>query len=208
MFFEAVKYEHVLFDPHGMYIVDVKLSDSSKQLNVHIECTHYPHSPTLTVTVHLSDGKRRSIKMISDQTFNEGLFILDTNRIPWGCGVWPAFWTTKEATWPDDGEIDIIEEVHNAQYTTHTLHTSNGCDYRSVGTTGLSTGTWGTGREQNENRNCWVDEPTQWENQGCTLNAADGTHGESWTTGGGGVHVMLWDKISGTLSIFFDGESG
>ena len=132
--------------------------------------------------------------MISDQTFNEGLFVLDTNRIPWGCGVWPAFWTTKESGWPEGGEIDIIEQVHNAQHTGHTLHTSDKCDYSSVSTSGQFTGSWGS------NRNCY------WKingNAGCGIRAAEGTHGEPWTNGGGGVHVMLWDRNSGNFSIDF-----
>ena len=130
--------------------------------------------------------------MISDQTFSEGLFVLDTNRIPWGCGVWPAFWTTKESGWPAGGEIDIIEQVHNAQHTGHTLHTSDKCDYSSVSTSGQFTGSWGS------NRNCY------WKingNAGCGIRAAEGTHGEPWTNGGGGVHVMLWDRNSGDFSI-------
>ena len=135
------------------------------------------------------DG-RRSIKIISDQTFNEGLFLLDTNRIPWGCGVWPAFWTTKESGWPAAGEIDIIEQINNAKFTSHSLHTSSGCDYSSANTNGQFTGSW------NGHKNCDVYAAGN-HGPGCGINAADGTHGEPWTKGGGGVHVMLLDRNKG-----------
>ena len=152
----------------------------------------YPHSLTLIVTVHLSDGKRRSIKMKSQQTFNEGLFVIDTNRIPWGCGVWPAFWTTREEhpEWPAYGEIDIIEQVHNSTFTQHTLHTRYGCDYTSVDTTGQFTGTWAGSKDCNKDNAL----------TGCGIQAAEGTHGKPWKTGGGGITVMLWDREKGTLS--------
>ena len=153
-------------------------------------------SVSCTFCVHSSGRGRKSIRISSYESFNEGLFVLDTNRIPWGCGVWPAFWMVG-SNWPNNGEIDIIEEVHNSPRTGHTLHTANTCDYRNYNTDGLFTGTWGVGRYGNENRNCWVDEPTQWDNQGCTQNAADGTHGESWTVGGGGVTVVQWERNMG-----------
>jgi len=128
---------------------------------------------------------RRGIKIKSQATYNQGLFVLDTARIPWGCGVWPAFWTTG-SSWPNNGEIDIIEQVHNSHHTGHTLHTSSGCDYSNDYTGGF-TGSW-------SNKNCY------WKvngNSGCGIRAAEGTHGEPWTNGGGGVHVTLWDRNMG-----------
>lgn len=139
---------------------------------------------------------RKSVRIHSNEQFNEGLFILDTNRIPFGCGTWPAFWLYGPS-WPDNGEIDVIEGVHNDAQTHHVLHTANTCDYSDYNTDGLFTGSWGSGKYGNENRNCWVDDPDQWANQGCGLSAAEGTHGESWTNGGGGVTVLLWRRDIG-----------
>ncbi|THV01837.1 hypothetical protein K435DRAFT_654609, partial [Dendrothele bispora CBS 962.96] len=32
--------------------------------------------------------------------YNTGLFILDINRAPWGCAIWPAWWTVRGGQWP------------------------------------------------------------------------------------------------------------
>ena len=59
-----------------------------------------------------------SVRISSYAQYNTGLFILDLNRAPWGCGksasndrrqynglkafsgVWPAFWTLGNGNWP------------------------------------------------------------------------------------------------------------
>lgn len=35
---------------------------------------------------------RPSVRLISDNTYTRGLFVLDLDHMPWGCGTWPAFW--------------------------------------------------------------------------------------------------------------------
>ncbi|KAJ7786062.1 hypothetical protein B0H16DRAFT_16358 [Mycena metata] len=43
-------------------------------------------------TTWLPEGQNRSsVRITSNPQYNTGLFILDLNRAPWGCGVWPAF---------------------------------------------------------------------------------------------------------------------
>jgi beta-glucanase (GH16 family) len=45
--------------------------------------------------------------------YNGGLFIADFETMPFGCSLWPAYWSYGTASWPADGEIDILEGVNN-----------------------------------------------------------------------------------------------
>eukprot|EP00900_Chrysochromulina_parva_P005696 jgi/Chrpa1/15127/Chrysochromulina_OHIO_Genome00021448-RA len=39
-----------------------------------------------------------------------GLFAMHFSHTPYGCGTWPAFWTSaKSGHWPDGGEVDMLE---------------------------------------------------------------------------------------------------
>lgn len=57
-------------------------------------------------------------------------------KLPKGVGTWPAIWmlaTTKKITWPDDGEIDIMEHVGYNQGVIHgSAHTKK--YFHSIGT--------------------------------------------------------------------------
>jgi hypothetical protein len=55
-----------------------------------------------------------SIRIVSTKTFYHGLVIADFDRMPFGCSVWPSFWTVGPS-WPHNGEIDIVEGVNNKQ---------------------------------------------------------------------------------------------
>ena len=39
-----------------------------------------------------------------------------------GAGLWPAFWALGDGRWPDTGEIDIMENVGDAGWTSVALH--------------------------------------------------------------------------------------
>jgi beta-glucanase (GH16 family) len=43
-------------------------------------------------------------------------------RLADGAGVWPAFWALGDGRWPDTGEIDIMENVGDAGWTSVALH--------------------------------------------------------------------------------------
>lgn len=47
---------------------------------------------------------RPSVRIISDNTYTHGLFVLNLTHMPWGCGTWPAFWLLGP-DWPSNGEI-------------------------------------------------------------------------------------------------------
>lgn len=43
-------------------------------------------------------------------------------KLPPGSGLWPAFWALGGGRWPDTGEIDIMEYVGEADWTSVALH--------------------------------------------------------------------------------------
>ena len=56
-------------------------------------------------------------------------------KLPKGKGTWPAFWMmpVRFSAWPDDGEIDIMEEVgYHPDYTSSSIHCKK--YYHSIGT--------------------------------------------------------------------------
>ena len=54
-------------------------------------------------------GRRQSIRLEGKKFFDRGLFVIDLDHMPNGCGVWPAFWLSDDRNWPHGGEIDIVE---------------------------------------------------------------------------------------------------
>lgn len=55
---------------------------------------------------------RNSIRITSQESWADAIYVLDVLHMPEGCSTWPSFWT-KSATssWPAGGEIDIIEGI-------------------------------------------------------------------------------------------------
>ncbi|KAG2154871.1 glycoside hydrolase family 16 protein [Suillus clintonianus] len=140
-------------------------------------------------TTQLAYGVNRSSVRISSQTeYNMGLFILDVEMAPWGCGVWPAFWTVGSGEWPWNGEIDIIEGVHNNEYNQITWHTAPGCNLtQGTNFSGTIVQTNGVDNLQcdafiNNNAGCGV---TEW---------SRASYGPFFDAQEGGVFAMNWDE--------------
>lgn len=78
-------------------------------------------------TTSLQSGeKRNSVRIHTSKGYGQGLFIVDIAQMPYGCSVWPAFWSNGD-NWPAGGEIDIIEGTQNSTINQSTLHTTPGC---------------------------------------------------------------------------------
>jgi len=107
--------------------------------------------------------------------------------MPHGCSVWPAWWTVGP-NWPNGGEIDIVEGVHEATTNQYTLHTSSGCTLDRTPPTKLNlpftasiVGT--TCASSNGN------------NDGCAFkDKSTNSYGRGFNTIAGGVFAMLWDS--------------
>jgi len=129
----------------------------------------------------LAQGQpRNSVRISSQNSYSGGLFILDIDAMPYGCGLWPAWWTVGP-NWPNAGEIDIIEAVNGATTNQMTLHTDPGCTQSS--TEAISGLVLSTDCDAN------IDS-----NSGCGITDPDTTSsGAGLAQAGGGVFAMLWD---------------
>lgn len=182
-------------------LIDFALDHDGRE-SVHLETT-----PTL------DKGFRESIRLEGKQRFDRGLFLLDVEHMPSGCGVWPAFWLTDEADWPNNGEIDILEGINSQSVAKTALHTSDQCSmyahvpsYAMTGSFDSATGIPDTftGELNTFNRveadNCWVMAPHQWGNQGCiVVESEEGTIGTPMNEVGGGIYALEWDPANGYI---------
>ncbi|PFH54498.1 glycoside hydrolase family 16 protein [Amanita thiersii Skay4041] len=149
---------------------------------------------------------RDSVRISSKAQYNTGLFVLDLNRAPWGCGtidikevqntmmtvltgVWPAFWTVGSGNWPQTGEVDIIEGVHDNEHNQVAWHTLDGC--RLTTPTNRFTGTLVSVNGQNHTDcNALIND-----NAGCGIvEWSRASYGPYFDAQGGGVFVMKWDE--------------
>jgi len=130
---------------------------------------------------------RESVRVSSYAQYNTGLFILDTNTVPWGCGVWPAFWTLGSGTWPQTGEIDIIEGVHANEHNQVTWHTNPGCNLTPTANF--------TGSITEQNGQPYLDCEGGATFPGCgILEWSKSSYGPAFDAQGGGVFAMKWDQ--------------
>lgn len=63
--------------------------------------------------------------------------------MPTGCSTWPAFWMCGD-DWPNNGEMDIIENINVEIENQSTLHSKDGCDMKNEDM-GAFTGSWALG---------------------------------------------------------------
>ncbi|OSD08169.1 glycoside hydrolase family 16 protein [Trametes coccinea BRFM310] len=101
---------------------------------------------------------RDTIRITTKDYYDFGsLWVFDATHLPYGCSVWPAFWT-KGPNWPFDGEIDIVEGINLQKDNQMAVHTTQGCTTSnsivqsgSIGFTDCSHGSGCTVRENKPN---------------------------------------------------------
>ncbi|KAJ7579813.1 glycoside hydrolase family 16 protein [Mycena floridula] len=123
---------------------------------------------------------RDSVRISTKKQYTGGLFISDFVAMPYGCSTWPAYWSVGP-NWPNAGEIDVLEGVHNSATNQQTLHTSPGCTaINNSAMTGSIV-----------NADCAIG--TQ--NLGCgVLDSSTTSYGAGFNKAGGGVMAHLWDE--------------
>ncbi|KAI4740816.1 endo-1,3(4)-beta-glucanase [Aureobasidium sp. EXF-12298] len=136
---------------------------------------------------------RPSIRLTSKKAYNSGsLVILDLDHMPGNaCGAWPAYWMVGPS-WPNGGEIDIIEGVNTQNHNAMTLHTADGCNIYDNGNF--------TGNLYSDD--CYVNAADQSNNLGCQISTNQyNTYGDGFNNVGGGVYAMEWTDEA--ISIWF-----
>ncbi|PNY28772.1 endo-1,3(4)-beta-glucanase [Tolypocladium capitatum] len=157
----------------GLFSVD----ESTGVVRLGVDHTH---------TYGLNEG-RPSIRLESKEAYNEGLFIADFLHMPPSqCGLWPAFWSYGTGTtWPNGGEVDIVEGANTAPQNLMSAHTADGCT-QSPSLAGLFSG-------KQRNVDCAVGS----NNIGCGFGppANDtSSYGDGFNAVDGGVYAMQWSS--------------
>jgi len=150
-------------------------------------------------TTTLQPGiNRSSVRISSIPQYNTGLFILDLNKAPWGCGVWPAWWTLGSGQWPFTGEIDILEGVHDNEHNQVTWHTGPNC---TLTPTANFTGSLVLSGSGQPNLDCDGSLPG---NAGCGITEwSRASYGPTFDAQGGGVFAMKWDDTGISVWSFY-----
>ncbi|KAF9646134.1 glycoside hydrolase family 16 protein [Thelephora ganbajun] len=139
-------------------------------------------------------GQRRSVRISSKATYNSGLFIAEFSKLAYGPSVWPAIWAVGPS-WPEGGEVDIIEYINTDRSNQYTLHTGSQAICRLDPGANFSGNHLGTECRSGAGNNA-----------GCAVKDFDGSAGAPFNAGGGGVFIMLWDKTQITFWRFARAE--
>lgn len=134
-------------------------------------------------------GNRNSVRIQSEKTYSNGLFIADIQAMPYGCGVWPAYWSCGP-NWPYAGEIDIVEGVNLGPLNQYTLHSAPNS------TCELSTG----GLEVLGSVMGKLCASSEQADAGCAYQDGSSTsYGKEFNAAGGGIFAHLWDSTGITM---------
>jgi len=129
---------------------------------------------------------RNSVRITSNKKYNGGLFVLDAQKFPHGCAVWPAFWMVGPS-WPNNGEIDIFEGVNLDTANQYTAHTAAGCNISTTPSPDYSV------RPNSATLGATYCGPSK-KNIGCYyVDNRGGSYGAGLNDGGGAVLVMQWE---------------
>jgi len=158
----------------------------------------YASSSSAVLRVDLSDTDtttgRKSARVTSKNTYNDGLFVFDVLHSPYGCSTWPALWLSDPSNWPTNGEIDVMEATNLAPVGNQvTLHTTKDCK--------MSVKRKETGTALQKNCLNSTDGDS-----GCGVQGSTATFGEDFNSNGGGVYALEL-RDAGIRVWFFDRDS-
>ncbi|RPD81602.1 2 beta-glucanase [Lentinus tigrinus ALCF2SS1-7] len=143
-----------------------------------------------TTVLDASGAGRNSVRIKSNNAYNTHVSVYDIRHMPQGCATWPAAWEVDEASWPAEGEIDILEGTNDIEPNQMTLHTSPNCAQPATGRT-MTGSVVSTDCDTNVNGN-----------QGCAVKAPTAnSYGKSFNAAGGGYYAM--ERTTSFIKIWF-----
>ncbi|EIN12303.1 glycoside hydrolase family 16 protein [Punctularia strigosozonata HHB-11173 SS5] len=139
------------------------------------------------------NGNRNSVRITSKDRYTVGsLWIVDMLHAPYGCSVWPGFWSTAPS-WPSGGEIDTFEGVNGMVQNQMSLHTNPGCTQVNPVQTSTLINSTDCDHLANANSGCTVTDPSV------------ASYGPGFAQAGGGVYVTEYAEEG--ISIWFFNRS-
>ncbi|KAK1231796.1 hypothetical protein PQX77_005088 [Marasmius sp. AFHP31] len=138
------------------------------------------------------DNKRNTVRIDTKDTYPIGsVWVADMYHVPYGCSVWPAWWSHNPTEkWPAGGEIDTFEGVNLVEQNQISLHTNQGC--KLVNPIQSSTDV--------RNPDCAVGGGN--DNRGCIVMDPDHrSYGKPFADANGGVFVT--ELASSGISVWF-----
>ncbi|KAK3952393.1 concanavalin A-like lectin/glucanase domain-containing protein [Pseudoneurospora amorphoporcata] len=167
---------------------------------------------------------RPSVRVTSQKTYTEGLFVADIYHMPSGnngknkaqksssCGLWSAFWTFGPS-WPSSGEIDIVEGVNTQATNSITLHASGtkntskkgaeGGGSCNISSTGSMSDTKLAADDCASSTGCKQDTMGGDSTGQKQQKKGTGNYGVGFNKGGGGVYAVEWSSSDGFIKVWF-----
>nr|XP_019010746.1 uncharacterized protein I206_04048 [Kwoniella pini CBS 10737]OCF49527.1 hypothetical protein I206_04048 [Kwoniella pini CBS 10737] len=179
-------------DPTNGYVNYISKSAAQKQSLIDVQANNVFYMAADSTNVPTGRG-RDSIRISSKDKYADGVYILDLNHMPVGCGTWPAFWTVTKSGWPKGGEIDILEATNpNPQiYNVAALHTADTCTLNGQTYMDGQIGEWECSAYLTGNTGCGVK----------MTGATNGSYGGPVNGVGGGWYAM-WRDVENSAGIY------
>ncbi|KAI0035226.1 concanavalin A-like lectin/glucanase domain-containing protein [Vararia minispora EC-137] len=133
--------------------------------------------------------KRNTVRVASTDEYAVGsVWVADMLHVPYGCSVWPAWWSQASA-WPSGGEIDTFEGVNMVTMNQVALHTSHGCTITGAVQTSTLVNSTDCSYDDNANEGCVV-----------TVTSTN-SYGAGFAAAGGGVYVTEFSEVG--INVWF-----